>query len=107
MPATERTRDPYGDNYACAIAILGESLGSIAANLCLAGDQRGVGQTLEVYYFLPVTAGLITGRASPVSITSSRHVWRIGLRDETDTLVSTASLSMAILGPGAKTLLPP
>jgi len=37
MPATERTRDPYGDNYACAIAILGESLGSIAANLCLAG----------------------------------------------------------------------
>jgi len=107
MPATERTRDPYGDNYACAIAVLAESLGSIAANLCLAGDQRGVGQTLEVHYFLPVTAGLIRGSTSPVSITSSRQVWRIDLRDETDTLVSTATLSMAILAPGDKTLLPP
>ena len=107
MPATERTRDSYGDNYAGAIAILAESLGSIAANLCLAGEQRCVGQTLEVHYFLPVTVGLIAGRASPVSITSSRQVWRIDLRDETRTLVSTASLSMAVLGPDAKTLLPP
>jgi acyl-coenzyme A thioesterase PaaI-like protein len=32
-----------------------------------------------------------------VSITASTHIWRIDLRDEAETLVSTASLSMAIL----------
>ena len=100
VPATESTQDLQGDSYGGAIAVLAETLGSIAANLCLADDQRGVGQTLEVHCFRPVTAGLITGRASPVSITSSTQLWRIDLRDATDALVSTASLSMAILGPG-------
>src|SRR5215469_7969192 len=55
VPATERTRDPQGDNYGGAIAILAEALGSIAANLCLPDGNRGVGQSLEVHHFLPVT----------------------------------------------------
>jgi uncharacterized protein (TIGR00369 family) len=67
--------------------------------LCLADDTRGVGQSLEVHHFLPVTSGPITGRALPVSITDSTHVWRIELRDGAETLVSTASLAMAILRP--------
>ena len=97
VPATERTRDLDGDNFGGAIAILAETLGSIAANLCLAEDQRGVGQSLEVHYFLPITSGPIRGHASPVSITSPTHIWRVDLRDESDTLVSTASVAMAIL----------
>jgi uncharacterized protein (TIGR00369 family) len=99
VPATERTRDVHGDNYGGAIAILAETLGSIAANLCVAKDQRGVGQSLEVHHFLPVTSGPITGHASPVSITGRTHIWRIDLRDEAGKLVSTASLSMAIVAP--------
>jgi hypothetical protein len=70
---------------------------SIAANLCVEVDKRGVGQSLEVHYFLPVTAGPLTGRASPVSITGPTHFWRIDLRDEAEILVSTATLSIAIL----------
>jgi 1,4-dihydroxy-2-naphthoyl-CoA hydrolase len=101
VPTIERTRDPHGDNYGAAIAILAETLGSIAANLCVEVDKRGVGQSLEVHYFLPVTAGPITGRASPVSITGPTHTWRIDLRDEAETLVSTATLSIAIVEPGA------
>jgi len=99
VPATERTHDPQGNNYGGAIAILAEALGSIAANLCLADDKRRVGQSLEVHYFLPITSGPITGHASPVSITGPTHIWRIDLRDETQSLVSTASVSMAILEP--------
>jgi len=106
VPATERTRDPQGDNYGGAIAILAETLGSVAANLCLADDKRGVGQSLEVQYFLPVTSGPITGRASPVSITGPTHIWRIDLRDEAETLVSTANVSMAILGPRTRAVTP-
>jgi len=97
--ATQRTRDLQGDTYGGAIAILAETLGSIAANLCLADDKRGVGQSLEVHHFLPVISGPITGHASPVSITGLTHIWRIDLRDEAGKLVSTASLSMAILAP--------
>jgi hypothetical protein len=37
-----------------------------------------------------------------VSITGRSHLWRIDLRDTAGTLVSTASLSMAILASGAK-----
>jgi uncharacterized protein (TIGR00369 family) len=99
VPATERTRDPERYSYDGAIAILAEALGSIASNLCLAENQQGVGQSLEVHHFLPVTSGPITGRASPVSITGPTHIWRIDLRDEAEALVSTASVSMAILGP--------
>jgi len=106
VPATERTRDLYGDNYGGAVAILAEALGSIAANLCLADDTRGVGQSLEVHHFLPVTSGSITGRASPVSIMGATHIWRIDMRDEAATLVSTASLSMAILGPRTRRVVP-
>ena len=102
VPATERTRDTQGNNYGGVIAILAEALGSIAANLCLPDNNRGVGQSLEVHHFLPVTSGPITGRASPVSITGRSHLWRIDLRDKAEILVSTASLSMAILAPGAK-----
>jgi uncharacterized protein (TIGR00369 family) len=102
VPASEGTRDLCGDNYGGAVAILSEALGSIAANLCLADDTRGVGQSLEVHHFVPVTLGSITGRASPVSITDSTHTWRIDLRDEAATLVSTATLSMAILGPRSR-----
>jgi len=97
VPTIERTRDPHGDNYGAAIAILAETLGSIASNLCIAVDKRGVGQSLEVHHFLPVATGPITGRATPVSILGPTHVWRIDLRDEAETLVSTATLSMAIL----------
>src|SRR5215472_11445913 len=101
VPATERTRDAQSDNYGGAIAILAEALGSIAANLCLSDQKRGVGQSLEVHHLLSVTSGPIMGRASPVSITERTHVWRIDLRDSAETLVCTASLSMAILGPRA------
>ena len=101
VPTSERTRDPYGDNYAAAIAVLAETLGSIAANICVAVGKRGVGQSLAVHYLRPVTAGPITGRASPVSITRPTHIWRIDLRDESEALVSTATLSIAILEPRA------
>ena len=106
VPASERTSDPCGDNYGGAVAILAEALGSIAANLCLADDTRGVGQSLEVHHFVPVTSGSITGRASPVSITDSKHIWRIDMRDEAATLVSTATLSMAILAPRTRSATP-
>ena len=102
VPATDKTRDPYGNNYCGAVAILAEALGSIAANLCLADDTRGVGQSLEVHHFVPVASGSITGRASPVSINGSTHTWRIDLRDEAATLVGTVTLSMAILGPRSR-----
>src|SRR5215472_14468180 len=89
---TERTQDLQGDGYCGAIAILAETLGSIAANLRLADDQRGAGQTLEVHYFRPVTSGPVTGRATPVSIMGPTHVWRIDLGNEAETLLSTATL---------------
>jgi 1,4-dihydroxy-2-naphthoyl-CoA hydrolase len=106
VPAAERTRDSYGDSCGGAVAILAEALGSIASNLCLADDARGVGQSLEVHRFLSVTSGSITGRASPVSITSSTHIWRIDMRDEATTLVGTASLSMVILGLRTRGVIP-
>ena len=102
VPATERTRDPLGDNYGGAIAILAESLGSIAANLCLADNTHAVGQSLEIHHFFPVASGPITGRASPVSTTARSHLWRIDMRDTAGNLVSTASLSMAIIASAAK-----
>jgi 1,4-dihydroxy-2-naphthoyl-CoA hydrolase len=101
VPTTERTRDAHGVNYGAAIAVLAETLGSIAANLCVTADKRGVGQSLEVHYLLPVTAGPVTGRASPVSSGGPTHIWHIDLRDAAGTLVSIATLSIAILEPSA------
>jgi len=98
LPLSARTRDVVGNSFCGAIAILAEALGGIAANLCLEGEkQQAVGQTLEVHYFERITSGTIVGRALPISITDSNHLWRIEMRDVAGLLLSTSTLSLTIL----------
>ena len=98
IPAGPATQDMTVGLYHGAITILAETLGSIAANLCLDDKTyRAVGQILEVHHFEPVVRGPIIGRATPILLEGERHVWTVDITDQTGTRVSSATVTMAII----------
>ncbi len=97
-PLDTRTRAPNGELHNGALALLAESIGSVAANLCIdASRQHCVGQILHLSLPVSVTAGPIRARAVAVAVLKQSHVWRIEMRDAAGTTVGAAQLTMAVL----------
>ena len=97
-PLDPRTAAPDGSLHVGALAILAETVGSIATNLCLdALMHAAVGQVLDVTHPRPVIAGPVRARASALALGESAHVWAIDMWDSTDTWVGNARLTMAII----------
>lgn len=98
IPAHDAAPDPTHAGRHGAIAVLAEALGSIGASLCIdTPKSRCVGQSLHIHHLESVGAGPIKGRATPISMTDTTHVWRIEVRDAAGTAVSTATLMLAVL----------
>ena len=98
VPLDPRTAGPNGSLHAGALAIIAETVGGIAANLCLdTSTHAGVGQVLEVDHPGPVTAGPIRARASALALGERTHVWTIDMRDAAGTWVANARITMAIV----------
>ena len=97
-PLDPRTAAPDGSLHVGALAILAETVGSIATNLCLDPSvHSAVGQVLDVTHPWPVIAGPVRARAHPLALDASSHVWSIDMRDSTDSWVSNARLTMALI----------
>ena len=98
IPLDARTRDIEGTLHPGALDILAETIGSIAASLCIDNSRRiCVGQILHVNHPAPVSMGPIRAKASAVSIHEDSHLWDVEMRDPSGTLVCAAHLTMAIL----------
>jgi 1,4-dihydroxy-2-naphthoyl-CoA hydrolase len=99
MPFDERTRDQDGSLRLGALAILAESVGSLAATISLDRDKFvSLGQTLEVIHVNAATAGPIRAKATPLMIEESeRQIWQIAITDATSTPIALAKLSVVIL----------
>jgi uncharacterized protein (TIGR00369 family) len=87
MPVDARTRQPAGILHGGASVVLAETLGSVAATLCLPPGQHAVGLDINANH-----------ECRPVHVGRSTHVWQIELRDEAGRLVCTSRITMAILG---------
>jgi 1,4-dihydroxy-2-naphthoyl-CoA hydrolase len=100
MPVDRRTHQPLGLLHGGASAALAESLGSVAANLCIDPTRfYCVGQSLTASHVSSVTEGTVCGTARPKHLGKRSHVWHIEIRKPADVLVCLASLTVAVLGP--------
>lgn len=98
MPVDRRTVQPAGLLHGGASATLAETLGSMAATLCLDPERKQcVGLEINANHIRAVRSGWVTGVVRPVHIGSTTHVWEIRITDEREKLVCISRLTLAIL----------
>jgi 1,4-dihydroxy-2-naphthoyl-CoA hydrolase len=97
MPVDARTHQPAGLLHGGASVVLAESLGSVAAMFSAGGQARVVGIEVSASHLRAVRSGVVTGRASPIRIGTSVHVWEIKIRDEQDRPVCVSRLTVMVL----------
>ena len=98
MPVSPRTHQPMGVLHGGASVALAETVGSLAANLCV--DQAlyvCLGQEINANHLRPVSSGIVTATARPYHIGKRSHVWGIEIRDEREKLVCVSRLTLAVV----------
>jgi len=98
MPVNAHTHQPMGILHGGASVALAETVGSLAANLCV--DMQGsvcVGQEINANHVRSVASGLVTATARPYHIGGRSQVWGIEIRDENDKLVCVSRITMAVV----------
>ncbi len=98
MPVDRRTHQPMGMLHGGASVSLAETLGSVAATLCV--DQTKsfcVGLEINANHLKSVREGLVTGIAKPIHIGKKTQVWEIRITNEQNELVCISRITMAVL----------
>lgn len=98
MPVDERTRQPFGLLHGGASVALAETLGSVAANLCVDTTKvYCVGQEINANHVRSARSGRVTGTARPIHLGSRSQVWEIRIEDEAGRLVCISRLTMSVI----------
>ncbi len=98
MPVNPHTHQPQGILHGGASVALAETVGSLAANLCIDVTKYVcVGQEINANHLRPVSSGLVTGTARPFHVGGRSQVWGIEVRDENDKLVCVSRITMAVV----------
>jgi 1,4-dihydroxy-2-naphthoyl-CoA hydrolase len=98
MPVDQRTHQPYGILHGGASVVLAETLGSIASNINIDMDKfYSVGLDINANHISAVRNGHVIGRAKPLHMGRSTHVWEIRITTPQDKLVCISRLTMAIV----------
>ncbi|MGB2079505.1 MAG: hotdog fold thioesterase [Vibrio sp.] len=96
MPVDSRTHQPMGLLHGGASVVLAETLGSLAANLCVDEQHYCVGLDINANHIRAKHKGFVTGVATALHLGRSTQVWQIEIKDEADRLVCTSRLTMAV-----------
>jgi 1,4-dihydroxy-2-naphthoyl-CoA hydrolase len=98
MPVDHRTVQPARILHGGASVSLAETLGSVAAFLCIdPTKKRPVGLDINANHVRPVASGYVEGVAKPIHLGRSTHIWEIQILSEDGKLVCIARLTAAIL----------
>ena len=98
MPVTPELHQPYGVLHGGVSVALAETVGSVAANLCIDVErQQCFGQEINANHLRSVKSGVLTATARPYHIGSRSHVWSIEIRDELERLVCISRLTIAVV----------
>ena len=98
MPVDDRTVQPARILHGGASVVLAETLGSVAAYLCIDPSKKtAVGLEINANHVRSVRDGYVTGTVTPLHLGSSTHIWQINIHDARQRLVCTARITMAIL----------
>ncbi len=98
MPVDERTFQPAKLLHGGASCVLAETLGSIAANMCIdTTEKMAVGQHIEATHVRPATKGHVRGVAKPIYIGKTSQTWRIEIFNDDNKLICDSKIIMAII----------
>lgn len=98
MPVDERTHQPAGILHGGASVVLAETLGSIAAYMCIdPAKQIAVGLEVNANHLRPVSTGLVKGICKPLHIGGKTQVWEIKMYNDKGKMNCISRLTVAIL----------
>ena len=96
MPVDHRTTQLAGLLHGGASVTLAETLGSIAAELCIDRKTKTVvGLEINANHVRPATAGWVTGVTKPIHVGNTTQIWEIRIYGEQDKLVCVSRLTVA------------
>jgi len=94
----ERTRQPMGllhGGMSCAVS---ESMGSVAANLCVDRTRHAcVGIELNASHLRGASEGQINARCTPIRVGRSTQVWQTDLYDDRERHLCVSRLTVAVI----------
>lgn len=98
MPVDHRSHQPIGIMHGGASCVLAETVGSTAANFAVdITTHYCVGLSINTNHIRSIKSGFIYAKATPLHVGRSTHVWNIDITDENQKLISTTTLTMAVL----------
>ena len=92
MPVVGNTQ-PLGVLHGGAHVVLGESLGSFAANVWAYPDKFAVGIEVNASHSRSVTEGIVTATCEAINLGKTITVHQISIRDEAGKLLSTVRIT--------------
>ena len=98
MPVDERTKQPFGILHGGSSVVLAETLGSMASTLIIEDTktQVPVGVEINANHLRPADKGFVHGKATPIRIGRTLHVWNIEIKDDAGKLVCVSRLTIAV-----------
>lgn len=98
MPVNSRTKQPAGLLHGGASVALAETLGSVAAWMCLDNEKfYPVGLEINANHIRSVTKDFVYGTATVLHLGKTTQVWDIKIRNELEKLVCVSRITMAVL----------
>lgn len=98
MPVDSRTVQPGRILHGGASVALAETLGSVAASLCVDPEKYTcVGLEINANHLRAGRSGYVYGTARPIHVGRSTQVWEIRIEDEQEKPVCVSRLTMAVL----------
>jgi len=97
MPVDNRTRQPLGLLHGGASVALAETLGSVAATLCVDSTKFCVGLDINANHVKGIREGFVSGITKPIHIGKQTHVWEIRLTNDAGELICISRITMAVL----------
>ena len=97
MPVDHRTTQPFGLLHGGISVALAETIGPLAGYLAIEENKIAVGLDINAHHLRSVKQGIVTAKATPISLNRNIHVWQIDIRDEQDKLCCVSRLTLSIL----------
>jgi len=98
MPVDHRTHQPLGLLHGGASVALAETLGSVAATLCVdKAKQYCVGLEINANHLKGVRNGFVKGITKPIHIGRKTQVWEIRITNELSELICVSRITLAVL----------
>ena len=96
MPVCHFTHQPFGLLHGGASVVLAETVGSVAANLCVDENHYCVGLDINANHLRAKSEGVVTGTARAMHLGRSTQVWQITIEDEQQRAICVSRLTIAV-----------